>query len=137
MKAVDILSRIDAFQYSVLPHVFWQRQLNQDAVDTIVLIQLSHFSKELLRSYSCRNRKLAAVNAELLASLCLHVHVGRRGGGVPHQHHSETGVNPALLQTLDFCGNLAFYVIGDFCSVNKARRHRRTSSYTVSRCLSS
>ena len=44
MEAVNILLRVDAFQDRMLVHMFRKRQLNQDAVDRIVLVQLSYLT---------------------------------------------------------------------------------------------
>src|SRR5215472_16460851 len=102
MKAVDVFPRIDSLENGVLLYVFWKRELNQNAIDGVVFVQLLNFGEQLFRTDAARNRQLPAVYSKLLAGFCLHVYIGRRRRVFPDQYNRESGVNSARLQVTDF-----------------------------------
>src|SRR5262245_7074754 len=75
MKAVDVFFRINAFKDGMLAHMLRKGKLDQNSVDRIIYVELPHLNKQSFRRDSAWNGQFSAINAELLASPGLHVHI--------------------------------------------------------------
>src|ERR1051326_5988477 len=113
MEAIDIFSRVYTFEDRVLVHVLRQWQLNQNAVNSFIPVQLLYFGQQFIGSDRAWNRQFAAVDSELLAGLRLHIHVGRRRRVVTNEHDRQAWMDPTPLQLLDLGGNFLFDVVSD------------------------
>src|SRR6516165_3704248 len=123
MKTIYILLWIDAFENRMLVHMLGERQLNQDAVDSRVLVQLIYFGQQFFGRSGTRNRQFAAQNPELLTRLCLHVDVGRRSRVVTDQNHSQSGLNSSPFQGFHLGSNFVLDVVCDLRSVDECSGH--------------
>src|SRR6516225_11818751 len=99
--------------------MFWQRELNQNAVNGVVFVELPDLSEQLVRCDAARNRQLPAVDSKLLARFCFHIYVRRRRRIFPDQYNRQPRMNSARLQVPDFSRDLALDVFSDLCSINK------------------
>src|SRR5262245_2672408 len=123
MKTVDVFRWIDAFKDGMFVDVLWKRQLDEYSVDGVVFVELLDFGDELIRRDGARYCQLAAVNSELLASLRLHVYVGRRSRIVTNEDDCKTGMDTSCFQGFDFPGGLTLDVVGDFRPIDESCRH--------------
>src|SRR5215813_9312155 len=106
MKTVNVLGRIDAFKNGVFVDMLGKRQLDEYSVDGVVFVELYDFGNQLVGRDGARDRQLAAVDSELLASLRLHGYVGRRRCIITDEDECKTGMNAFCLQALNFRSRL-------------------------------
>src|SRR5215469_11623062 len=75
--------------------------------------------------------------SELLGSFDLVAYVNFRRWVVAHQHHRQTGSQPALRQGGNFFGDLVFDRIGDSSTVKDSGRHSWPQLSSVIHCMHS
>ena len=135
MKPVNVLFRIDAFEDRVLGDMLRKRQLDENTVYRIILVELADLGQQLPGCDGTRNGDLPAVDSKLLTRLRLHVDVGGRRGVVAHENDCQPRLNPSPLQALKFRGNLALDILGDLRPVDESSGHRRLISRAFGRGL--
>src|SRR5262249_42117364 len=107
-----------------------QWKLNQNPVNSVVVIKLPQFSDQLLRCDRGWNRQLTAVDPELLTCFGFHVDVRRRCRVISHQDDCKSRANPTLSEVFNVSSNLAFDIFRNLCSVYKSRGHTIGSGLT-------
>jgi hypothetical protein len=94
MEAVDIEARVDRVEDLALVDVVRQRQLDEDAVDARVRVQLRHEAEELLLGRLRRQVLPQREDADLLAGLLLVAHVDAARGVVADEDGGEARSSP-------------------------------------------
>ncbi len=101
MKTINILFRLNARIDSRFRIIFWQRRLNQDSMESRIIIQflnsLEQCSFATIFGQSVCFRK----DAEFRASLFLATNIDFRGRVFTDAHEREAGLNTAPLQVVD------------------------------------
>jgi hypothetical protein len=98
-----------------------ERQLEQDAVDALVLAQIADQGRQLLGRDVPAGLVVKRLDAHLGGVLALHAHVDGRRRVVAHQHRGQAGrhVHPG-----DLTGHLSTYPRGDRLAVDDPGAHR-------------
>ena len=89
VDAVDVLRGVDRLDHAVLVDVVGQRQLDEDAVDVVVGVQLGDAREQLVLRRVGGQPEVARVDAGLRRGLLLQVDVDVRGGVVADEHRGE------------------------------------------------
>ena len=71
MEAIDVLARIDGADDAVFIEVFWKRELNEDAVDAGIGIQLGNDFEEILLGAILGEFDFGGVETEICAGASL------------------------------------------------------------------
>ena len=119
MKTVDIFVRRNRFENFFRANMRRQRQLDQNAVNVFVFVELVHEREQ----FSFRNRRrqqmLERFDADFLARFFFVAHVNVRRRIVAHQYHRQARRHaPAPLQTFDFFFDLFLNFLGDGFAVD-------------------
>ncbi len=93
VEAVDVFRRIDRFQDALGVHLWGKRELNQNAVNIIVAVQIFDHGEHVEGGYRGRRREKRAGEADLFASRDFTFDVELRGGIVANEDGRETGAN--------------------------------------------
>ena len=124
MEAVHVFRGIDGFEDAFGVHLRRKRQLHEDTVHVIVVIQVVHNSKKLPRGGAFRGCKEAAREAKLFASGDLAFHVELRGGVFADEDGSEARPNARSGKQANFVFQFGKDFVADFESIENACRHR-------------
>ncbi len=132
MKAVDVLARIDAIYHGVRVEVRRQRQLDQDAVNLRIAIQLLDQGNQFCL---CRRRRqivVARTKADMRTSAALVAHVDGRCRLVADQDNGKPGHGqPLLLAQLHPRAKFVEQVIRDALAVQYSCGHPGSSLILV------
>ncbi len=101
MEAVDILLRRDCLQHLGHVDVLGQRQLNEDAVDIVICIELADQDQQLLVGDRGWQAMAGRLDADRFAGLDLARDVDLRGGIFADKHDRQAGRHALGLQCLD------------------------------------
>ena len=88
-QPVHVLGRVDQRRQLGVVQVVGQRQLEQDAVDARVGVQLGDQRRQVLARHVATRLVVEGLDAHLGAVLALHAHVDGRGRVVAHQHGGQ------------------------------------------------
>ena len=114
METVDVLGRIDPARDGVLVHVRRKRQLDQDAVDLVVGIELVDQREQAFLVRPVRQPEVARLDASARGGLDLVADVDVGGGIIADQHHGQAGWTlAALAAVLDGTPDIGDHAIGD------------------------
>ncbi len=91
MEAVDVLDGIHGIHHPVAIHPGRQRQLHQDAVDALIVIERVDEGENLPFAGAHRQVVREGLDPGLLRGAALVAHVHARGRIFPHLHHRESG----------------------------------------------
>lgn len=118
MERVDVLLRVDICDYDLVIKMLRQRELDKDAVNIDILIELFHKREKLLLGCLLRELEDLGAEADLLARLLLvsHIYLRRRIGS--DYHDRETGDDAFFLQFRALGGDLRPYFLRNLFSVN-------------------
>ena len=132
MEAVHIFRGIDRFKNRRFVNLLWQRQLHQDSVNIVILIQSADDGKQVLSGGCCRQRNLLRLNSYFGASAYLVPHIDRRSIVVANQDGNQTGFYVVLCPQLPrFLGDFVLDLLSDgstvkkFCPLFLYRNHLR------------
>ena len=113
MKRVDVLRRAHGQQHAVRIDLRRQRQLHQDAVDRLVLVQLGDQLEQLVGRGARRQAVQLAFDADRLARLALVADVDFAGRIVAHEHRGQARHDAVVLNELDhLLGQLRANLLG-------------------------
>jgi hypothetical protein len=89
MKAVDILARLDRPQDTIRAHMTGQGELNEDAVDTLVIVQLANELHHLLLGRRLRQIAVNRSQSGLDRSLGFRLYINLAGWVLADQDHGK------------------------------------------------
>ena len=110
VKAVDVFGRVNCRDHGVGIDLLGQRQLNQDAVDASVGVELGNLCQKLLLRRFGRHSKFERTDARIRASLDFVAHINLAGGIVADENHGQRRGNALFGKR----GNLCFHFGADF-----------------------
>jgi hypothetical protein len=93
MEAVYVFCGIDGFEDTLGVHLRRQRKLDEDAIDVVVAIQVSHNGEKFFGRGRCRRREKAAREAKLFARRDFAFYVELRGRVFAHKNRCEAGLD--------------------------------------------
>ncbi|VVM65779.1 hypothetical protein PS631_05015 [Pseudomonas fluorescens] len=130
METVDVLVRANPLEQQRSVEVRWQRQLQEDAVDCGVLIELvDQVGQRLLGGFAGQVERLGD-KADLFAVLALVRYIDLGGGIGADQDHCQAWRAQALLAALhDLLSDLLAQVGGDRLAIDKVCSHRRVINH--------
>ncbi len=122
VEAVDVLVGIDGAEHRRLVHVIWKRQLDEDAVDLRVVVEVVDERENLVLRRRRIEPDVTCVDPRLRRGALLEpdVHVGRRV--VTDQHRRE----PDVPERGDLALDLAADPLGQGLAVHQRRSHGAT-----------
>ena len=123
MKSVDVLGRIDGFQDALGVDLWGKRELNEDAVNIIVAVQIIDHGKHVEGGYRGRGSEKRAGKADLFASGNFAFDVELRCGIFAHEDGRETGANAGGGQQADFVLEFDEDLVANFGAVEDACGH--------------
>ncbi len=110
MEAIRILGRRDRLQDLALIDMIRQRQLHQDAVNPLIVVQFIDQGQQLC--FGCLGRQFVLVgkNPGFFTGLFLHRHINAAGRIVANQDNGQTRRDALAFQSFDIC----CYFLTDF-----------------------
>src|ERR1043165_8138256 len=78
MKPVDVLPRIDALKHRLIVNVFWQRQLDKDAVDVLTSVEPIDVIQKLILRHRLVEMNMLRADTDLRSRLHLAPDINRR-----------------------------------------------------------
>ena len=100
-KTVDVSGRIDSFQDALGVDLRGKRELNEDAVNIIVAVQIIDHGEHVKSSYRGRGSEKRACKADFFASSDFAFNVELRCWIFAHEDGRETGANAGGGQQAD------------------------------------
>src|ERR1700719_661182 len=125
MKSVDIFSGIYGFEDEFGIDLWRQRELDEDAIDGRIAVQVVDELQHFASAYSCRRSMHPAGDPELLARSDLAFHVKLRCRIVTHQYSSEARTDTRGSHGRDLALKLGENLVADFQAIENARGHVR------------
>jgi hypothetical protein len=124
MQAVDVLGGIDKAGHRIRVDVRGQGQLEQDAVHTLVLVQVAQQVGQLLLGDLPGWLVVDRLDPHLGAGLALAAHVDRRRRVVSHEHRCQPRCDPPRFPKLrDLGGHALAHPGRDRLAVDHPRAH--------------
>ena len=124
MHAVDVLVRVYGEDDLPLLDVRGQGELDEDAVEAGVGVELPHEADELFLGGLLRQLDRLADHVRLVAGAALVPHVDGGGGVASHEHGGETGgYTEAFPERARFLGDLAADLLGHLLTIDNGRGH--------------
>jgi hypothetical protein len=123
MKAVDVFCRVDRFENSLCVDLFWERELDEDAVDIIVAIELVNEFEHFVGGDGSRSGVQPTGEGKLLAGGDLAFDVKMRGGIVSNEDGGEAGLDVLAGEAGDFGLEFGEDLVADFESIQDACGH--------------
>jgi hypothetical protein len=131
MKAVHILGGRNGIQKRFGIDLLWQRQLDQDAVDVVAVVETCYQVEHVFGGDGVGRGDEVAEDAELGAGLHLAADVNLRCGVMAHQHSRQAGPNALGGQLLHFFSDFLLDGGGD-CRAIENRWHHSLQRFMVS-----
>src|SRR5882724_2694718 len=123
VEAVHVLGGIDGFEDALGIDLRGKRELNQDAVNVVVAIQVFDYGEHFESSSSGRRSEESAGEANLLASGDFAFDVELRGGIFSDEDGGQAGAHACRGQDTDFIFQLGENLVADDFAVKDARGH--------------
>jgi hypothetical protein len=106
MKSIHILGRVDGVEQSLGVDLGGKRQLNENAVDVVAVVEGVHQVQHVFGGDGIRRRDQVAEEAEIGAGLHLAADIDLRSRHIANQHGCQAWANA-------LCGEPA-HILGDF-----------------------
>ena len=121
---VNVLVRVYGEDDLTLLDVGGQRQLDEDAVESGVGVELPHERDQLFLRGLLRQLERLAEHLRLVAGAALVAHVDGGGGVAADEHGREAGDDAeALRERVRLLGDLAAYLLGHLLAIDNGRGH--------------
>ena len=130
MEAVHVFEGIDGFEDALGVHLRRKRELDEDAVDVVVAVQVFDNGEEIERVYRGGRREKGAGQAELFAGGDFAFHVELRRGVFANEDGGETGADARGCEQADFVFQFGEDLVADFGAVEDACGHAMVAFYT-------
>ena len=104
MKTVDVFGGIDGFENALGVHLFRKRELDENAVDAIVVVEVGDELQHFLGGDAGRRSVEPTVEAEMMAGFDFAFYIELRGGIVSDQDSGEAGANVIVDMHADVLG---------------------------------
>src|SRR6187455_961380 len=96
MEAIDVLGGVNGVHDLRAVETLWQWQLQQDAVDSVIVVQRLDERQQFLARSARREVVRERGDAALVAGLALVAHIDRGSRVFTHLHHREPGCATVL-----------------------------------------
>src|SRR5712692_7096260 len=123
MEAVHVFGGIDGFENTLGINLRGKRELDENAVDVVVAIQVFDDGEKFKSGDGGRRREERAGETNLFASDDLAFDVELRRGILTDENSSEPGTNACGGEEADFIFQLGEDLVADFIAVKNARGH--------------
>src|SRR6266404_1861085 len=123
VEAVHVLGGIDGFEDALGIDLRGKRELNQDAINVVVAIQVFDYGEHFESSSSGRRGEESAGEANLLASGDFAFDVELRSGIFAHENGGKAGAHACRGKDSDFISQLGENLVADDFAVKDARGH--------------
>jgi hypothetical protein len=123
VKSVDVFGRIDRFQDALDVHLRGKRELNQNAVDVIVAVQVFDNGKHVEGAHRGWWRDEGTRESDFLAGGDFAFDVELRSRIVPHEDGCEARANPGGGEQADFVLQFGEELFANLCPVEDACGH--------------
>jgi hypothetical protein len=125
MKAVDVLGRIDGFEDALGVHLWRKRELDEDAVNVIIAVEILDDGEEIKSAGGGRRREEGAGKADFRAGGDFAFDIELRCGVFSYKDSGEAGTNTGCSENADFVFQFGENLVADFCAIEDARGHER------------
>lgn len=126
VEAIDVFGRSDGFKNALGIDLRGQRELDQDAVDIIVVVQVGDEPEHEVGGYVGGWSVKPMGHAELFAGSNLAFDVDVRGGIFADENGCEAGTNTLRLKARDFLFELGKKFVADFQAVERLSGHGKS-----------
>jgi hypothetical protein len=123
MEAVHIFGGIDGFEDALGVHLGRKRELDENAVDVVVTIQIFDHGEHFESPYCGQWSDESAGEAELFASSDFGFYVKLRGGIFADEDGGKAGANSRCGEDADLVAEFGEDLVADFEAVENARGH--------------
>jgi len=123
VKSVDVLGRIDGFEDALGVDLGGKRELNEDAINIIVAIQIIDHGEHVESSYRGRGSKERAREADFFASGNFAFDVKLRCGIFAHEDGCKARANSGGRKQADFVLEFGEDLVANFGAVEDACGH--------------
>ena len=117
MKTVHVFLWCHRLQQSLRIHLRGKRQLQQNSVNVLTLVQGGDQRQHLFRSHRIGWRNQVAGKPQLGAGFHLAANIDLRGGDISNEHSRQPWTNTLFSQPSDLGGNFAFDLRCNRCAV--------------------
>jgi|SRR5216110_1257953 len=124
MKTIHVLGWMDGFEDALGVDLLGKRELDQDAVDVVVVIQVLHNGEKFSRRNSRGRREEATREAKLLAGCNLALYVELGSGVFADKHGGEARTDACGGKHANFIFQFSEDLIPDFEGVENACGHQ-------------
>lgn len=124
METVNIFGGIDGFEYALGVDLFGKRELNEDAVDAVVAIEIVDEFQEIVGGAGGGRSVHPAIEAEVMAGVDFAFDVELGGGIFSDEDGGESGADVLVKVEVDDLGaKFGEDFVADFEAVEDARGH--------------
>lgn len=123
MKSIDIFRGINGLKNAFRVYLGGQRKLNEDAVDSIVFIQIMYKLEELFGGDRSGRRVQPVGQSELLARSDFALHIDMRSRIFTDKDGRQARTNPLRSQAGDFGFKFGKNFVANFQAIKNLCRH--------------
>jgi len=121
MKAVDVLGGVDCFEDFLCVHLRWQRELDEDAIDVVAMIQALDDGEEFRRGNAGGRSEMDTGEAQLFTRCDFAFYVDSRGGIFAYEDRGESRANSCGGERGDLVREFGVDFFADRVTVEDAR----------------